>query len=184
MNQEPDPRLAETTLSSRRIYEGRVVKLRVDEVRLPDGRTSAREIIEHRGAAALVPLLPGREVILVRQWRHAVGKVLLEIPAGLLEPGEAPIDCARRELAEETGYAAGRIEPLTSIYSAPGFATERLHIFLAQDLQPTQAQTDEDEFLEPVTLAWDQALAMCKDGRIEDGKTVVGILAADAKLRG
>ena len=111
----------ELATASERVFEGRIVSLRIDDVRFPDGRETRREVVEHRSAVAIVPLLPDNRVLLVRQWRHPVGEELVEIPAGLLEPGEQPIECAQRELAEETGYNAGRLEPLASFYSSPGF---------------------------------------------------------------
>lgn len=172
----------ETPIASERVYEGRVVCLRIDDVALPSGRQSKREVVEHEAAVAIVPLLPGDRVLLVRQWRHAVGQELLEIPAGMLEPGEDPVEGARRELAEETGHAAGQIRPIASFYTSPGFTNEMLHLFVASDLRAASAAPDEDEAIERVAIAWDEALAMCQDGRIRDGKTLFGLLAA-AQLR-
>ncbi len=167
----------EVAVRSTRVYDGRVAKLRVDDVRLTDGRESRREVVEHPGAVAIVPLLPGPKVVLVRQWRYCVSGWLLEIPAGILEPGEEPSACAQRELTEETGYAAARVEPLISFYTSPGFTTELLHVFLASELREAEAAADEDEVL-PVVVDWDEARAMCLDGRIRDAKTIAGILAA------
>ena len=179
----PHAELTGTLINSERVYQGRIVSLRIDDVRLPNGKLTKREVVEHRGAVALVALLPGPKVILVRQWRHAVGEALLEIPAGTLEQGEEPLECARRELAEETGYDPGRIEPLVDFYSSPGFTTERLHVFLARDLRPARASPDEDEFIQLLLVDWNDALAMCHDGRIKDAKTIAGILAADRRVR-
>ncbi len=182
MHEDTDAQVAEVTLSSERIYEGRVVNLRVDGVRLPDGNTSRREVVEHHGAVAIVPLLPDRRVILVKQWRYPIGRLLTEIPAGTLEDGEEPIDCAMRELAEETGYSSGSMTHLVSFYSTPGFCDEQLHVFLATDLVPADATADADEFIELATVEWDEAVAMCLDGRIADAKSIAGILAADRNL--
>ena len=174
----------ELATASERVFEGRIVSLRIDDVRFPDGRETRREVVEHRSAVAIVPLLPDNRVLLVRQWRHPVGEELVEIPAGLLEPGEQPIECAQRELAEETGYDARRIEPLASFYSSPGFTDELLHLFLATDLRPAQGTPDEDEAVEAMVVPWDEALAMCWDGRIRDGKTLFGLLAVHHLARG
>jgi len=175
--------LTETTLNSKRIYEGRIVCLRVDDVAMPGGRTAKREVVEHSGAVAMVALLPGPQVILVRQFRYPAAQELLEIPAGTLEENEEPVECARRELMEETGYAAGEMAHLVSFYTTPGFATEKLHVFLATDLSPASAEADEDEEIETSTVGWAEAIAMCLDGRICDAKTIAGILAADRLMQ-
>jgi ADP-ribose pyrophosphatase len=172
----------EVAVSSTRVYDGRVVRLRVDEIRSAGGRRGTREVVEHPGAVAIVPLLPGPRVVLLRQWRYCVGGWLLEIPAGTLEPGEEPLECARRELIEETGHAAARVQPVLSFYTTPGFSTEILRIFLATELTPKEARQDEDELLETVAVEWDEAVAMCLDGRIRDAKTIAGMLAVDRIL--
>ncbi len=174
----------ETAIASERVFEGRVVMLRVDDVRLPNGRETKREVVEHKGAVAIVPLLPGNRVVLIRQWRHAVGEELLEIPAGTLEPGEDPLACAHRELAEETGYEASLLEPIASFYTSPGFTNERLHLFLATGLRPTERAPDEDELIETVPVPWEQAMTMCTDGRIVDGKTLFGLAVAERAAAG
>ncbi len=178
-----DTDLTETLTGTRRVFEGRVVNLRVDEIALPDGRPATREVVEHRGAVALVALLPEEHVLLVRQWRHCAGEALIEVPAGTLNAHETPVACAHRELIEETGYRAGRLDELVAFYSAPGFTTEKLHVFLARDLTPASAAADEDEIIRPLAVAWDVALAMCHDGRIRDAKTIAGILVADTVLK-
>ena len=175
--------LAETTLSTRRIYEGRVLNLRVAEVCMPSGRCTTREVVEHRGAVAAVPLASDNEVFLVRQWRYAVGQATLELPAGTLEPDESPQECIRRELVEEIGQRAGSIEPLVSLFVSPGYSNEMIHIFLATDLTPQTAQADEDEDLRVIRMPLAQALEMCEAGEVRDGKTVAGLLCAAAKLR-
>lgn len=179
---DPKHDLAETLLRSERIFEGRIMNLRVDEVRLPTGATARREVVEHRGAVALVAVLPGPSVILVRQWRHAIGGELLEIPAGTLDEGEDPLDCARRELAEETGHAAEKTEPVASFWSAPGFLTEHMHVFLATGLTAAAGETDEDEIIRTHVVPWDEAVAMCLDGHIQDAKTIAGILACRGRV--
>ena len=171
---------AEVTVSSQEIYSGRVVKLRVDTVRLPDGRTAKREIVEHRGAVAMVALDAQGNVLLVRQYRKPVERSLLEIPAGTLDPGEDPEHCARRELAEETGYRPGRLSRLTGFYSAPGFCSEYLHVFLATELMPVESRPEDDENLELVRAPLADCVRLIRDGDICDAKSIVGILAAQA----
>lgn len=179
MNQDGDAPRREALRASRRVFEGRAVALRVDDVRLPNGRETKREVVEHKGAVAVVPLLPDGRVALIRQWRHAVGEELLEIPAGTLEPGEDPVECAHRELAEETGYKAGRLEPIASFYTSPGFTNERLHLFVATGLKRAETALEKDELIETVAVPWDEAVAMCTDGRIVDGKTLFGLVMAE-----
>lgn len=171
-------KLEEKTLESKRIYDGRIVNLRVDTVELPDGRHATREVVEHKGAVAVVPLLDANRVVMVRQYRQPAGQVLVEIPAGTIDPGESPEACAKRELIEETGYAAGRMTKLFATYLAPGYSEEMLHTFLAQDLTPKHADCDEDEFLEVLTVSLDDAVEMIGSGEIKDAKTVCGILMA------
>ncbi len=171
---------AEETLSSQRFFQGRILNLRVDTVQLPDGRQSTREIVEHRGAAAAVPLLDEERVVLVRQWRQPAQKVLLEIPAGVLEEGESPEDCMRRELAEEIGYRPGHLQLLFSVYLAPGYSEELIHIFVAEDLQPVDADADYDENLQVQILTLSDAVDRCLRGEIQDGKTIAGLLAVAA----
>ncbi len=169
-------------LSSEYAYEGRVIKLRVDQVELPDGRHTIREVMEHPGAAVIVPIESDGTVRLVRQYRDAIGKQLLEVPAGKLDPGEEPEHCARRELQEELGLAAGRLTPLTSFYSSPGFCDEILHVFLAEGLSPEVGvgEGDHEEFIEPVNRPLeplDELLA-----ELRDGKSIIGILLAHQEL--
>jgi len=173
--------LTEVLIESDKVFEGRLISVRKDTVRLPNGRTSTREVVVHPGAVAIVPMLEDGRVILVKQYRHAVGKILMEIPAGTLYPDETPEECALRELREEVGYAAGRLEKLTSVYLAPGYSTELIHLFLATDLQPAEGETDEDEFLKPVTLTLDEAIAQITDGEIQDAKTVAALLLVWSK---
>lgn len=169
--------LREETVSSRRLFEGRLLAVRVDEVRLPGGRPARREVVEHAPAVAVVPLREDGQVLLVRQWRHPVGEALLEIPAGVMEPGETPEACAARELGEEIGYRPGRLDLLFSVYLAPGYSEEIIHIFLAQDLHPAEAQPDEDENLQLVTVSLPEAVALVQSGELRDAKSVAGLLA-------
>jgi len=175
-----DP-LAETTLASETVYEGRIVDVRIDEVQTADGRRFRREVVVHPGAVAAVPLTSDGEVVLVRQWRQPAGKVLLEIPAGKLETGEEPEACVQRELAEETGLVAGRLGKLSALYLAPGYSSELIHIYLATELSPASGEQDADEHVEAQRLPLAEARARCLRGEIEDAKTVAGILAASAR---
>ena len=172
-----DHELVERLVGTERIFDGRIINLRVDDVALADGRPAKREVVEHPGAVAVVAVLPGPRVVLVRQWRHATGGALLEIPAGTLDAGEAPLECARRELAEETRLAADRLDPVVTFWSAPGFLTEQIHLFLATGLTPAAGETDADEIIHTQRVDWDEALRMCLDGRIQDAKSIAGILA-------
>ena len=142
----------------------------------PDGDEIVREVIEHPGAAVILPVLDDGRVVLIRNVRRTVGKTLWEIPAGTLDPGEAPEACAAREVEEETGYKAGTITPLTSFYASPGILDERMHGFLATDLTPSRQQLDNDEEIEVFPIPQWQVRDMIKDGHIEDGKTIALLL--------
>ncbi len=175
-------------LSSDRRYTGRVINLDVDQVRFPDGATGALEMIRHPGASAVVPFLdpitdPDPRVILIRQFRHAADGPIWEIPAGRLEPGEQPADCARRELGEETGYQAGELQQLTTIYTTPGFTDERIHLFTAGVLKQEEAHREWDEFLEVHTLAWSRIIDMVRTGEIVDAKTLVALMFVQCIVR-
>ena len=167
--------MPERTLSSHRAFSGRLLALRVDEVELDSGRRATREVVEHPGAVAVLAW-DGERLAAVRQWRQAAGAELLEIPAGTLEPGESPLATAQRELAEECGLTATRWEEGPAFYTAPGFSTELLTLFLATDLAPVDATPPEDEALERSWLTLPDALAAIDDGRIRDAKSLVGIL--------
>lgn len=171
--------LAEETLDSRWGFEGRLVRVRVDRVRMPNGHGSTREVIVHPGAVAIVPVHADGTVALVRQWRQAAGKALLEIPAGTLEPGEDPTACAHRELAEEVCLAAGSMVRLFASYLAPGYSSELLHTFLATDLSPAEGHPDADELIEVVRLPLERARDMVLGGELEDAKTICGLLLAE-----
>jgi ADP-ribose pyrophosphatase len=184
---EPSPYVWETNLSeelvsSRRVYDGRVVSLRVDRVRLPSGRETEREIVEHRGAVGIVAVDGDGEVLLVRQYRSALGMTLLEIPAGTLGEDEDVRDCAFRELREETGYSATRMEELYVFCSSPGFSNERIWLFLATGLSQATQRTETDEIIEVVRLPLEKALEMVAEGEIFDGKSILGLIAGHAAL--
>jgi ADP-ribose pyrophosphatase len=167
---------SETTLDSRRVYDGKILNLRVDRAALPGGGEAIREVVEFRGGVAILALDDAQRVMLIRQYRYAVGESLWELPAGMLEPGELPQVCAERELEEETGYRAARIEPLCRFYSTPGATNEVLHIYLATGLTPGRARPEADERIQVIPTAWDDALAMVERGEIRDGKTIIGLL--------
>ncbi len=167
--------------ATRRVHTGRVLNLDVDTVRFPDGSTGELEIIRHPGAAAVVPLVSPVDsadpvVLLLRQFRYAAGGPVWEIPAGRLEPGEAPDACAQRELREEAGARAGRLERLTTIWTTPGFTDETIHLFLATELTMVEANREPDEFIEVVARPLSEVLTAIKRGEISDAKTVVAIL--------
>ena len=170
--------LTEKTLESKRVFEGRLVNLRVDTVELPNGRTATREVVEHKGAVAIVPMLDHEKIVLVRQFRQPAGAVLLEIPAGTLDKGEDPADCARRELVEEIGYFPEKLTEMFHSYLAPGYSTEMLHTFLAEDLRKARENRDLDEFIEIVPVNLRDAVEMINTGEIVDAKSICGILLA------
>jgi ADP-ribose pyrophosphatase len=168
-------------LARRRVYTGRVVQLDVDTVRFPDGSTGELEMLRHPGAAAVLPFASDPRgadptVLLIRQYRYAAGGPVFEIPAGRLDPGEEPDHCARRELKEEVGVTAGRLERLTTIWTTPGFTDERIHLFWAADLAAGAHAREPDEFIEVVPKPLSEVLGMVRSGEICDGKTVVAIL--------
>jgi ADP-ribose pyrophosphatase len=165
----------EHLVSSERPWEGRLLAVRVDQVRLASGRTAGREVVEHPGAVGILAW-DGSRVALVRQWRHAVGGNLLEIPAGTLDPGEQPLATARRELAEECAMSAESWVAGPSFFTAPGFCTERLSLFLASELSETSVEAPEDEDLELSWLTLPDALAAIDSGEIADAKSIAGLL--------
>ncbi|GAB6087800.1 NUDIX hydrolase [Alkaliphilus crotonatoxidans] len=169
-------KIDEKTLKSERIYEGKVINLRVDTVELPDRKYSKREIVEHDGAVGILAITEENKLIFVKQFRKSVEDTLLEIPAGRIEPEEAPIDCARRELEEETGFQANSISKMMDFYTSPGFSNEVLHIFLASELRPGTASPDEDEYIEVIYLTLEEALQALDRGEIKDSKTIIAIL--------
>ena len=173
----------ERTLATRQIYKGRIVNLRIDTVELPSGRQTSREIVEHSECVAVVAVDAENNVLLVRQYRKPVEKELLEIPAGGVEPGEQPEECAKRELQEETGYLPQEIERLGGFYSSPGFCTEFLHLYLATNLIPSQLSTDVDESIELVRVPLSQIPQLIASGEICDAKSIAGLLTVISSHR-
>ncbi len=170
-------------MPNRQIYHGAVIEVVTEEVDLPHGRSARLDLIRHPGAAAVVPFLSADEVLLIRQYRHAAGGYILEVPAGKLDPGEAPEACARRELEEETGWRAETCERLTTLLTTPGFTDERIHLFMASDLCPAQQNLQDDEVIELVPMPFREALDRVWDGEIEDGKSALALIHA-ARRRG
>lgn len=170
-------------VSSRRAYSGKIISLDVDTVRFPDGSVGELEMIRHPGASAIVPFLSDPagadpQVLLIRQYRYAAEGYLYEIPAGRLNPGEAPKDCALRELKEETGCTAGHVEHLFTMYTTPGFTDEKIHLFMATQLVAGETKHEADEFLELQPMLLSRALQMVEAGEIQDSKTALGLLFA------
>jgi ADP-ribose pyrophosphatase len=172
-----EPGLLESVVATRRVFRGKIVSLRVDDVELPNGERSKREVVEHADSVAIVPVLEDGRIVLIRQFRLPAEGVLLEIPAGVADPGESPVESAQRELSEEIGYEAGRLEPLFSMYLAPGYSSELIHLFVATELAPARSTPDADEFIELAIMNADEVRALIDDGTIRDAKTIAGILA-------
>ncbi len=166
------------TLASHRGFDGKHLHLRVDDVRLPSGRESVREVLEHPGSVAIVPVTSDGHVVMMRQFHHCIGKSLLGLPAGTREPGEPAIETARRELLEETGHEAADISPLLGYYSSPGITNERMDLFLATGCHPVGEVADPDEsiVLERIPLAEIPSLVEAGAAWVEDGKTMIGLL--------
>ena len=172
-----DKTLVEKKISSEPVFDGVLLHVMKDEVELPNGHKSVREWIKHPGAAAIIPLLPDNQIILVRQFRYPVGQVTLEVPAGKLDkPGEDPVECAKRELSEETGYTAGKYWKLTTIATTVGFSDEYIHLYAASDLTPGKIHPDSDEFINVVKIPLTAALQMVETGKIFDAKSAISIL--------
>jgi ADP-ribose pyrophosphatase len=172
--------VAESSGGARRVlYRGRKIDLALQAVGLADGTIAEREVIVHRGAVALVPIVEPGRVCLVRNHRYAIGETLLEVPAGTIDAGEAPEQTAARELTEETGYHAERIRRIRDWFVGPGVLTERMFLFLCEDLTPGPTRLELDEQLETVIVPWDEAVAMARDGRIRDAKTILALLLCD-----
>ena len=166
----------EKTLSSKLIYEGRAVRLRVDTVQMADGRESTREIVEHADCVAVVAVDADGDILLVSQFRKAVEKELLETPAGGIEPGEDPVDCVRREMREETGYLPRKIEKLGGFYSTPGYCTEYLYLYLATDLVHSPLSAEDTENITVVRVPPGQIVGLITSGSICDAKSIAGLL--------
>ena len=174
--------LKETRIASEQKFSGRLIDLYLDQVELPNGQTSSREWIDHPGAVCIIPVLPDDKICLIRQFRYGPGEEFIEIPAGKLDSGEAPLDCAYRELEEETGYRANKLTFLTNIHPAIGFSNEKMWMYLAEDLEKYKNKLDQDEFLELLPTPLEKALDWIWSGKITDVKTIIGLLWAKRLL--
>ncbi len=183
VNQEAPARLAAKVDNRRTLYQGRVFRLDREDLILGNGNRAALEIIRHPGAAAIVPLSPHGRVVMLRQYRHAVADVIWEIPAGTLDGGEDPLTCAQRELTEETGFVARKWHRLGEITPLPGYSDERIHLFVAWQLRAACQKLDADELLEVRRLPMDEVLSMIYSGRVQDTKSICGLLLAANWLR-
>lgn len=181
---DPDLTLRETRVESERVFDGGFLHINRDKVRLPDGSHTYREYILHPGAVMLIPLLANGRVVMERQWRHPLARAFIEFPAGKIDPGELPLDTARRELVEETGYTATHLEYLCTINNAISYSTERIEIYLATGLTPGENHLDHGEFLEVVTFDATEVLTWVKDGTITDVKTIIGAFWLEKILSG
>ena len=166
----------EKMVSSRVIHQGKNFSFKTDETELDNGVIVNRDIVDHPGAVAIIPLLGDGQIVFVRQFRYAAGRELLELPAGTLEKGENPDQCAARELKEETGYTAGSIKKILACYMAPGYSNEVIHFYLASDLKEGKQATEQDESIRVQVFGFDEALKMIEDGGLMDAKTVAGVL--------
>lgn len=175
--------MEEKTMKTEKIYDGKVVNLRVDTVELPDKKYSKREIVEHPGAVGIIAITDQEELIIVKQYRKPVEKFLLEIPAGKLELNEEPRETGIRELKEETGYEPGNLEYVFEFYPSPGITTEKIHLFIATDLRPGERQLDDGEFVEVEKIAIKELKRKLKRGEILDSKTVIAIYLAEEYLK-
>ena len=171
--------MEEPALTRRIIFRGRKIDLALQQVALRDGTTAEREVVLHRGAVALVPMVDADHVCLVKNHRYSIGQTLLEVPAGTIDPGESPDQTAERELQEETGFQAGRLRRIRQWYVSPGVMNEQMYLYLCEDLRPGPARHELDEQLEVVIVPWDEALAMAEDGRIADAKTLLALMICD-----
>jgi ADP-ribose pyrophosphatase len=167
----------EKTLNSKLLHQGRHFSFKTDEVQLPSGKKTIRDIVDHPGAVAIVPILDDGRILLIKQYRYTTGKELLEIPAGTLEMSETPDTCARRELKEETGYTAGSIKKILAMYMAPGYSNEVIHLYFANDLKAGESHAEEDEDITLEAYGPEELLLMIEKNTIEDAKTITGVLS-------
>ena len=174
----------ESALASESVFHGRLLHVKRDRVRLPDGKDSVREYVLHPGAVLIIAVTPAGELVLERQFRYPLGRHFIELPAGKIDPGEDPADTAKRELAEETGYVAARWRHIGVVHPCIGYSNERIEIFLAEDLAQNHSRLDHEEFLEVFTLPLETALEWVRTGEISDSKTVAGLFWAEKVLRG
>lgn len=180
--QPSDQEFAETTVESRTEFQGRIINVRVDKVRMPNGRITTREIAEHGASVCIVPVDPQGNVLLVRQYRKPIEDQLLEVPAGGIEPGESPLEAAVRELQEEVGFAARDIQPLSSFWISPGWCTEFMHAYLATELEPARLPADYDENIAVVPVPLDEVDGLIHSGEIKDVKSIAALLLALREL--
>ncbi|MBI3333318.1 MAG: NUDIX hydrolase [Candidatus Omnitrophica bacterium] len=178
-----DPRIR--TVASKTLYRGRVVRLTLDRYRTPAGESFRRETVRHPASVVILPILEGGRVLLIRQFRHALERTIHEIPAGTSEPGEPLLACAKRELAEETGYRAGRWRRLLQFYPAPGVSTERMVLYLAEGLVPLKhpIPKDKDEYITPCVVSKERAVAMVRENQVVDAKSIIGLLIGLGRVR-
>ncbi len=170
-------------VESKEIFKGEVLKLKVDTIELESGRRTEREVISHRGAVGLIPVDENGKITLVKQYRHATGKYLIEIPAGKLDEGEEPLDCARRELMEEVGVEAKTVDELARFYTTPGYSDEFFYLYIALDLKKGTPSQPEEEITGHIEVTFDEAVKMIKSGEIEDGKTIAAVGMAQEYLK-
>ncbi len=175
-------KLTEKELSRDYKFRGKIINVRVDKVKLENGAISTREVVEHNGAVAVLPVDENGDCYLVEQFRKPIEKILLEIPAGKLDKGENPRDCAIRELKEETGFVSEKLDELGFIYTTAGFSNEKIHLFLATSLKQEEASPDDDEFLNIIKINWEKLLDQAEKGQITDSKTICSILLASPKV--
>jgi len=173
---DPNKKFEEVTIHTKHIFQGKIISLQVDDVRLPNGETATREIVKHPGAVAVLAIHEGKMVV-VEQYRKPLEKSQVEIPAGKLDPGENPLEAAHRELQEETGYTCPSIKLISSFYTSPGFADELIHLYYADELTAGIEKPDDDEFLECVSITLEEAKQMMAEGRISDAKTIMAVYA-------
>ncbi|MBR3721191.1 MAG: NUDIX hydrolase [Selenomonadaceae bacterium] len=176
-----DKDLIEEKIGEESVYDGVLLHVQRDTVKLPNGHETIREWVRHPGASAVLPILPGGDIVLVKQYRYPVGKVTLEVPAGKLDKNEDPINCAIRELEEETGFVADKIKKLTTIATTVGFSDEVIHLYVAEDLSAGKFNPDDDEFINVVKMPFAEALKKIETGEIFDVKTIISILMYERK---
>lgn len=172
----------EKTMKCERVYEGKILNLKIETVELPDKKYSKREIVEHPNGVGIIPIIDDKNMIMVKQYRKAVEKIMLEIPAGILEVNEEPRDAALRELKEETGFDADEIKYMMEFYTSPGYCDEKIYLFLAEDLKEGEAIPDSEESVEHEVYAIDELVKMVNRGEIVDSKTIIGINIAQNYL--
>jgi ADP-ribose pyrophosphatase len=165
----------EETKNLNKVYEGKIIDLELHQVILPNGKLSTREIVRHPGAVAVLPLTNEGKAIMIEQYRKPLERSIIEIPAGKLEKGENPLESAKRELQEETGYTSDNFQAVASFYTSPGFADEIIHLFIAYNCQPGELSLDEDEFLEPLIVSKEEAFQLIADQKIYDAKTILAV---------